>query len=192
MKLTAFLGSPRKGGNTDILTERVLDGAREVGIDTESVALRSLRIRGCVGCERCWQVEGRPCAIADDMIPLYDTIATSDVLLFATPVYWYAPTAIMKAFMDRLVPFNRPQGRPLIDGKRAILVTAYEEQGCTAAEPLVRMFELSFDYLGLDLVGRLIVDGVGPKGAVLSRPDALEAARRIGLDLGSGNSTLST
>jgi multimeric flavodoxin WrbA len=183
MKLTAFLGSPRKGGNTDILTERVLDGAREAGLDVESVALRALKIRGCVGCEQCWQVDGRPCAIADDMIPLYDTIAGSDVLLFATPVYWYAPTAIMKAFIDRLVPLNRPQGRSLIDGKRAVLVTAYEEEGPTAAEPLVRMFELSFDYLGLTLVDKLIVDGVGPKGAVLNKPDVLQQAYRIGMSL---------
>ena len=41
------------------------------------------------------------------------------VLLLATPVYWYGPTALMKGFMDRLVPFNRPQGRPLIAGKGA-------------------------------------------------------------------------
>jgi len=192
MKLTAFLGSPRKGGNTDILAERVLDGAREAGLDVESVALRSLKLRGCIGCEQCWKTDNRPCAIADDMIPLYDAIAQSDVLLFATPVYWYAPTAIMKAFMDRLVPLNRPQGRPLIDGKRAILVTAYEEEGPAAAEPLVRMFELSFDYLGLEFTDRLVADGLGPKAAVLNRPDALAHARQIGLSLGSGDSTLNT
>jgi len=183
VRLTAFLGSPRKGGNTDILTEHVVEGARKAGIEVESIELRSLNIRGCIGCERCWQVDGRPCAIADNMLPLYDTIANSDVLLFATPVYWYAPTAIMKAFIDRLVPFNRPQGRPLIDGKRAILVTAYEEEGPTAVEPVVRMFELSFQYLGLSLVDKLIVDGVGPKGAVLDKPDVLERAYRVGAAL---------
>lgn len=86
----------------------------------------------------------------------------------------------MKAFIDRLVPFNRPEGRPLIQGKRAILVTAYEEEGPTAAEPLVQMFELSFAYLGLDFAARLIVDGVGPKGAVLDKPDVLEQAYTIG------------
>lgn len=182
MKLTALLGSPRKGGNTDILTERVVDGAREAGIETETVALRHLRIHECIGCEKCWS-KGSACVQKDDMLPLYETIAGSDVLLFATPVYWYAPTAIMKAFIDRLVPFNRPEGRPLIQGKRAILVTAYEEEGPSAAEPLVRMFELSFDYLGLDLCARLIVDGVGPKGAVLEKPEALQQARQIGKSL---------
>lgn len=181
MKLLAILGSPRKGGNTDILTERILEGAREAGLETETIALRSQKIAPCIGCEKCWQIDGRPCAFKDDMP--YDAIAAADVLVFSTPVYWYAPTAIMKALIDRLVPFNRPQGRPLIQGKRAILVTAYEEEGPTAAEPLVRMFELSFEYLGLKFTDRLIVDGLGPKGAVLDKPEPLQTAHRIGLNL---------
>ena len=101
MRLTAFLGSPRAGGNTDTLASRVLDGAQDTGLETEAVALRKLRIRPCTGCEKCWQ-RGRPCALhSDDMDGHYEKIACSDVLLFATPVYWYAPTAIMKAFVDR-------------------------------------------------------------------------------------------
>lgn len=179
MKITAFLGSPRAGGNTDILAGRVLDGARDSGLETETVALRKLKIRPCTGCEKCWS-KGQPCVFKDDMSLLYDTIAGSDVLLFATPVYWYGPTAIMKAFIDRFVTFNRPQGRPLIEGKGAILVTAYEEEGPTAADPLVRMFELSFDYLGLRFVDRIVVDGVGPKGAVLGKAEALERAYNVG------------
>jgi len=59
-------------------------------------------------------------------------------------------------------------------------VAAYEEEGPAAAEPLIRMFEMSFDYLGLRFVDRVIVDGVGPKGAVLRKPDALEHAREVG------------
>ena len=184
MRLTAFLGSPRAGGNTDILASRVLDGARAAGIETEAVALRKLKIRPCTGCEKCWQ-KGRPCALPkDDMDGLYDKIAHSDVLLFATPVYWYAPTAIMKAFIDRFSVFNRPQGRPLIEGKGAILAVAYEEEGPTAAEPLIRMFELSFDYLGLRFLDRIVVDGVGPKRAILQKPEALEQAYGIGRALG--------
>ena len=179
MKVTAFLGSPRPKGNTDILALRVLDGAKQAGFETEAVALRRLKIRECTGCEKCWQKD-RPCTFRDDMNDLYDAIASSDVLVFATPVYWYAPTAIMKAFIDRLVPFNRPIGRPLIEGKSAVLVTAYEEEGPAAGEPMLRMFDLSFEYLGMNLLDRLVVDGVGPKGAVLQRPDALDKAYEIG------------
>ncbi len=185
MKVTAFLGSPRNGGNTDILTQLVLQGAHDGGYETEMVALRDLSIHDCIGCEKCWQVDGRPCVFKDDMIALYETIAATDVIVFATPVYWYAPTAAMKAFIDRFVPFNRPQGRPLIQGKRAILVTAYEEDGPGAAEPMIRMFEMSFSWLNAEFAGRVVVDGVGPKAAVIQKPDALEQAYQTGLSLGS-------
>lgn len=183
MKLTAFLGSPRAQGNTDILTARVLDGAQESGVETQTVALRNLKIHPCIGCEKCWKND-KPCVFNDDMIPLFDTIAGSDVILISTPVYWYAPTTLMKAFMDRWVPFNRPQGKPLIQGKGAILVVAYEEEGPVAAEPVLKTFELSFGYLGLKNMGQVVVDGVGPKGAVLEKPDALQRAYEIGLNLG--------
>lgn len=183
MKLTAFLGSPRVGGNTDILTARVLDGAKESGLVVEAVELRKLRIGPCTGCEKCWQRSGQPCVINDDMNDLYEKIGESDILLFATPVYWYAPTSIMKAFTDRFVVFNRPQGRPMIEGKGAILVTAYEEEGPKAVEPMLRMFEMSFEYLGLKLIGTVVVDGVGPKGAVLQKPDALDQAYELGRSL---------
>jgi multimeric flavodoxin WrbA len=179
LKVTAFLGSPRPKGNTDILVSRLLEGAEEAGHTTQVVALRRLNIKPCTGCDKCWR-DGKPCVLRDDMRGLYQTIAESDVLVFATPVYWYGTTAIMKAFIDRLVPLNRPQGRPLVEGKGAILVVAYEEEGPAAAEPLIRMFEMSFDYLGLQFLDRVIVDGVGPKGAVLRRPDALERARQAG------------
>jgi multimeric flavodoxin WrbA len=182
MTLAAFLGSPRGGGNTDTLAQRILDGARASGVQTECAELRNLDIHPCTGCDRCWK-NGKQCIFSDDMIALYESISRADVLLFATPVYWYGPTAIMKAFVDRLVVFNRPQGRPAVEGKAGILVSAYEEEGPEAAEPLVKMFELGFKYLGIRFIDRLIVDGVGPKGAILSKPAALERAAEIGRGL---------
>jgi multimeric flavodoxin WrbA len=182
VKLTAFLGSPRHRGNTDLLAAGVLRGAREASLDTQTVALRKLDIHPCIGCDKCWE-KGRTCVFQDDMEQLYTTIAGSDILLFATPVYWYSPTAIMKGFIDRLVPFNRPEGKAMIRGKGAILVTAYEEQGPLAAEPLIKMFDLSFNYLGLTVIDRVVVDGVGPKGAVIEKPQTLEIAYRVGVEL---------
>jgi multimeric flavodoxin WrbA len=188
VKLTAFLGSPRVGGNTDTLTARVLDGAKESGLVTEAVELRKLKIGPCTGCDKCWEKQGQPCTRKDDMAALYEKIAESDILLFATPVYWYAPTSIMKAFIDRLVVFNRPRGRPMIEGKGAALVIAYEEEGPKAVEPMLRMFELSFEYLGLKLIASVVVDGVGRKGAVLQKPDALDQAYELGRSLAGWHS----
>lgn len=179
MRVTAILGSPRAHGNTDLLAAQVLKGAAEAGWETESFPLRELQIRACIGCGQCWSKD-RPCVFEDDMGRLYEALGQTEALVLATPVYWYAPTTLMKAFMDRLVPFNRPQGRPLIRGKLAIGVIAYEEEGPEAAEPLVRTLELSFAYLELRPAGMVVVDGVGPKGAVLGKPEALRRAYDLG------------
>jgi multimeric flavodoxin WrbA len=135
-----------------------------------------------MGCDNCWK-KGRPCIFVDDGEMLYDAMARADVFLFATPVYWYGPTAIMMAFIDHLVVFNKPEGRPLVKGKAAVLVSAWEEKGNEAVDPMVRLFELGFRYLELKFVDRLLVDGVGLKGAIRERPEALERARALGRSL---------
>ncbi len=161
----------------------MLRGAGEAGLETESLALRSLRLRPCLGCEKCWR-DDRPCLLPDDMDQVYDAILRADCLLFATPVYWYGPTTLLKTVWDRLVVFNRPQGRPLLAGKSALVAIAYEEEGPDAVEPLLRMFELSFAYLGLLWAGSVIADGVGPAVAILAKPEVLEEAYRLGMSLG--------
>ena len=152
MRVVALLGSPRRGGNTDTLAEYVLRGAREVGLETETLALRSLRLRPRLGCEKCWK-DGRHCVLPDDMPAVYDAVAGAHFLPFATPVYWYGPPTLMRTAWDRLVGFKGPQGRPLLAGKAALVAVAYEEEGPEPVEPLLRMFKLSFAYRGLPFVG---------------------------------------
>jgi multimeric flavodoxin WrbA len=181
-KVVAFLGSPRPRGNTDTLAECVLEGAREVGCTARSFALRTLKIHPCTGCGYCWR-KGHPCIFQDDGGMLYDAMSEGDIFLFATPVYWYGPTAIMKAFIDRLVVFNKPEGRPRVKGKAAVLVSAWEEQGMNAVEPMVRLFELGFKHLELRFEASLLYDDMGPKDAAHERPGALESARAVGRTL---------
>lgn len=118
-QVAAFLGSPRRGGNTDTLADMVLSGAAAAGLSGESYALRRLGVGPCTGCERCWSAAG-PCVLDD---------------------------------------------------------------GMEAAEPLVRMFELSFRYLELRFAERLLVDEAGGKGAVAGRPEVLARARLVGAAL---------
>ncbi len=181
-KIAAFLGSPRPNGNTDTLAGAVLEGAGEAGGAVERYVLRALKVHPCTGCDSCGR-GGRLCIFRDDGDTLYDAMARCDTYLFATPVYWYGPTAIMKAFLDRLVVFNRPQTRPLVRGKSAVLVAAWEEKGMRAAEPMVRLFELGFAYLELAFTGRLLVDGLGPRDAARNDPGALARARELGRSL---------
>ncbi len=175
-------GSPRRKGNTDILVSKILEGAKEAGAKTESIFLKKLKIKECNGCHSCW--EGKKCSKRDDMNDLYPKIEEADAIVFGTPVYWYGPTAIMKGFIDRFVYFNCPENRKKIRGKSAVLAVPFEEDDIDAAAPLVTMFEKSFDYVEINLVGKILAPGVGEKGDILKKPDLLEEAYKLGVEIG--------
>jgi multimeric flavodoxin WrbA len=174
------MGSPRGGGNTQVLLDRVLEGAREEGAVTDVLRLGELFIAECDGCHVCWQ--GHECPKRDDMNPVYAQIEKADALVLATPVYWYGPTALMKAFIDRLVYFNCPDHRPQIRGKRAVIVMPFEETDPATAAGTVAFFEKCLAYLEMPLAGRLIVPGVTRRGEVRGREDVMQEA----FDLGRG------
>ena len=179
--ILGVVGSPRKGGNTHVLVEALLAGAREAGAETRLLHLRGLDIRECEGCHGCWK--NGECAKQDDMRELFPVIAASDAIVFGTPVYWYGPTALMKAFLDRFVYFNAPAQRPLIRGKAAALVVPFEETSLETAAPLQAMFQKSFEYLELELVAELLAPGVTERGEVRDHADPMRAAARIGREL---------
>ena len=180
-KVIGFVGSPRLNGNTHILVSKVLEGAQNSGAAVELVLLGSLNIKDCDGCLACWK--GLPCPKNDDMNLLFPKIIDSDVLVFGTPVYWYGPTAVIKAFLDRFVYFNCPENRPKIRGKSAAIAVPFEEENVETASLVVKLFEKSFDYLEIKLAGKIIVPGAGEKGAVLKKPEKLDEAYQLGRDL---------
>jgi multimeric flavodoxin WrbA len=180
-KILAVMGSPRKKGNTDLLLSRILEGAKEAGAEVEKVMLRDLVIQECDGCHTCWK--GKPCSKRDDMNDLYPKIIASDAIIFGTPVYWFGPTALIKAFLDRFVYFNGPQTRKLIKGKAAVIAVPFEDTTLATAAPLVAMFEKSLDYLGMKLVGTLLVPGVGERGEILRKKARLQEAYELGRSL---------
>jgi multimeric flavodoxin WrbA len=158
---------------------------RGSGADTAHlVFLADLRIEECDGCHVCWK--GKPCAKKDDMTDLYHRISAADVLVLGTPVYWYGPTAIMKAFIDRFVYFNCPQNRAKIRGKQAAVVIPFEEDDEDTGEFVASFFARCFSYLEMKQVGTLIAPGVGERGAVLKKPEILEAAAELGRRLVKG------
>ena len=178
MKVLGVQGSPHRNGNTHILVEKVLEGARKAGASTEMLQLGDLTIHECDGCHACWQ--GDECPKDDDMNGIYPRLVESDVIIFGTPVYWYGPTALMKAFLDRFVYFNCPENRAKIRGKQAVLAVPFEENDLDAAAPLVAMFEKSLAYLEMPLTAKLIVPGVGKKGEILTKPERLQEAHNLG------------
>jgi multimeric flavodoxin WrbA len=177
-KILAVMGSPRKGGNTDLLIRKLAEGAKSKGAQVDTIQLAGLDIRECDGCHVCWK--GKPCCKRDDMLDLYQKISESDVIVFGTPVYWFGPTAIMKAFIDRFVYFNCPENRAKIKGKAAVTIIPFEDDDLDTVRPLVELFEKSFDYLEMRLVGSVIAGGVGEKGDILKKPDRLNEAYELG------------
>ena len=177
-KILAVVGSPRKGGNTDLLVSRIAEGAGAAGAQVEVVRLGELQIRECDGCHACWK--GRPCRKKDDMLAIYPKIAASEAIVFGTPVYWYGPTALMKGFIDRFVYFNCEANRPMIRGKRAVVAVVLEETQEQTWRPVIEFFEKSLAYLEMEPAGTIIVPGVGNKGEILAKQDRLEEAHRLG------------
>ncbi|MGB9624304.1 MAG: flavodoxin family protein [Phycisphaerae bacterium] len=179
-----IIGSPRRHGNTHVLVSRILDGAREAGAAVETLFLADMAIRECDGCHACWQ--GKPCSKRDDMSGLFEQIARSDVLVFGTPVYWYGPTALMKAFLDRFVYFNCPDNRAKIKGHVAALAIPFEDTDPATAELLVKSFEKSLSYLEMNLAGCLLVPGVTRKGEIAEKADRMKEAYALGAKLAAG------
>jgi multimeric flavodoxin WrbA len=180
-RILGIVGSPRKNGNTHILVNRILEGARKNGAETEIIFLGDLHIRECDGCHVCWK--SNLCSKKDDMLDVYPKIFQSDVIVFGTPVYWYGPTALMKCLIDRMVYFNCPRNRPKIRGKAAVIAVPFEEDDPKTAGLLVKFFEKSLQYLEVKLIRKILVPGVSKRGDILRKEDLLEKAFNLGIRL---------
>ena len=129
MKFTLLFGSPRKEGNTAFLTDAFLDECGVLGIETERVDLYDRNVRPCLGCMACQdRFDGPGCVQEDDFSSIFRSMADSDVLVLATPIYaWYC-TAPMKALMDRAIyagvkNYGEKKGPALLEGKRIASIT---------------------------------------------------------------------
>ena len=95
-------GSPRKGGNSDLLCDEFMKGALESGNEAEKIFLRSKKVAPCSACYYC-RDHGGKCAIQDDMAEILDKMQEAGVIVIASPVYFYSIDAQMKAVIDRSV-----------------------------------------------------------------------------------------
>jgi multimeric flavodoxin WrbA len=124
MKAVGIVGSPRKGGNSEILTAHCLKAIAEEDFETELVSLAGLDIRGCNHCEYCFKNDG--CSIEDDFQAVYKKMIAGDALIVASPVYFSSATALVKGLLERAGyisirqnPFAGKVGGPLVVARRA-------------------------------------------------------------------------
>lgn len=182
MKVLGVVGSPRKGGNTEILVDEVLRGAGDAGSKVEKVFLNDLEIKPCQAACSDYCEERGDCRIDDDMSPLYRRLHECEVIVLGTPVYWYGPSAQFKAFMDRWFAIAHPKYVHKMRGKKFILIAPFEESDASTADPLVGMIMKSVNYLEAELSGKLLVTA-GEKGAVKQNLEAMKRAYKVGSEL---------
>ncbi|MFC1872481.1 flavodoxin family protein [Chloroflexota bacterium] len=182
MKVLGILGSPRVKGNTHLLLEAALKGAGENGAETETILADKIHVEPCreyYGCER----DGN-CVIRDDMDGIYPKLLAADVLLVASPIFFYAVPAQLKLIIDRCQALwvrkhrlEMPMGAP---GRKAGLICV----GATSGEKLfystLYTMKYFFDAVDADLNEKLLVRGVDERGAIKDHPEHLAAAYEMG------------
>lgn len=99
-KVLILSSSPRRKGNSDTLCDRFAEGAREAGHEVEKIFLADKTIRFCTGCSLC-SMYGKPCPQQDDAAQIVERMIAADVIVMATPVYFYTMSAQMKTLIDR-------------------------------------------------------------------------------------------
>lgn len=99
-KIAVFSGSPRKGGNSDLLCDQFIRGAEEAGNQIDRIYICDKVINYCTACDAC-QGNGGNCVQKDDMADVLDKMINADVIVMATPVYFYTMNAQMKTLIDR-------------------------------------------------------------------------------------------
>jgi multimeric flavodoxin WrbA len=177
-KVIGIVGSPRQGGNTDILVEEVLAGAREAGTRVEKVILNDLKIGYCQGCNRC--IEAGKCYQEDDMPLLLKKMQESDVWVLGTPVYWWGPSAQFKTFLDRWYGARRIVR---FRDKQVILAIPLGDTNNDTARHLLGMLQDSFDYLKMKIFASIVALGAYQLGAVRDQKSVMNAARNAGSDI---------
>lgn len=103
MNVLVIHGSMRKNGNTKILSEEFVRGAKEAGHKAEIVELRDKKFSDCLGCRACFNNGGK-CVQQDDMAEILDKLRGADVIVLASPMYYFTWTGLMKRFLDRTYP----------------------------------------------------------------------------------------
>jgi multimeric flavodoxin WrbA len=177
MKILALIGSPRKGGNTEMLVEQTLKGSEIGGHTYEKIYLYEYEISPCIDCRKCKKGDC-VCVINDGMQEIYPKMDEADLIIFGTPNYWYGPTAKMKLFIDRMRPYVANEK---LQGKKVVVITPAAE-GPNACGPLIEMFRMSFDYLKMQFTGKILAEAY-ERGEVKDNHEVLKNAYDLGASL---------
>ena len=183
MKVLGIMGSPRVGGNSDILLDEALTGAKETGAEVEKIILDKKKIAGCKDCKKC--NETGTCVIKDDMPEIHKKILDADAIIHSVPVYFWSMTSQMKAYLDRWCAFFDAQWRwqknyyPKMKGKRIGLITVCGDPNVHTADPIVHSFKSTAEMTNLIWLGA-VMTSAADKGDILKDEKARKQAWELG------------
>lgn len=188
VKVLGILGSPRRGGNTDLLLDRALAGAKEAGAKIEKIVLCDYQISGCIECNDCY--ESGSCTIGDEMDLVYTAIETADRIILASPMFFMGVTAQTKAVIDRCQcywalkyilkeKFPRPDNAP---ARYGTFIGVGGTKGQNLFDGTILTLKYFFDAIDTRPLEDLyvLVRSVDASGDVLEHEDALRSAYESG------------
>ena len=185
MDVLVFLGSPRKGGNSEILTEALLEGVRQAGGAPEEIRLCDLKISPCLNCGGCDKT-GK-CVVKDDMTKLYEKILSVDRIILASPIFFYGITAQAKAFIDRTQAlWNRKRlmkkkGEWIDNPERqGFFISVAATKGARIFEGAILTMKYGFDAMGMQYAGEFLVTGPDKRGDMKKYEQTLAEAKEAG------------
>ena len=162
--------SPREGGNSSMLADEFVKGAEAAGNAVTRVDVGRAKIGGCMACEYCFGHDGA-CCQQDAMQDFYPLLRQADVLVYATPMYYYNFPSQLRAFQDRMFcgiakPFGVSQ---------VALLLCFEDKDASTCEPLLGAYRVAAAYCKQENIGEVVVNNVYEKGAIAGNPGLKEA-----------------
>lgn len=181
-KILVLNGSPRLNGNTAILCEAFCQGATSAGHEVKQVDLQKLEIKGCIGCMKGGKDPKSPCVLKDGMDEVYPLYEAADIVVLASPLYYWSISGQLKTAFDRLFAVaecNPDYANPIKD---CALIMAAEGDTPENWKPAIDYYEALTGFLKWNDRGRVLAGGVLADGAVKGAP-AVEEARKFGASL---------
>ena len=174
--ILVLTGSPRQGGNSDLMAEAFIQGAQSQGHRILRFDAGRKKVTGCVACKTCFSI-GHPCSYQDDFEEFASCLRQADTLAIFTPLYWFSFPAQVKAAIDRMYSFFCSGTK--LPVKESFMVICCELPDPSACDGAVTTYHKIADIMKWEDRGHIVVPGVGEPGDVLRTP-AVDGMRRIG------------
>jgi len=176
-KIVILNGSPRKNGNTSALIQKFTEGAESAGHTVTEFFLDQMEIHGCKGCFGGHSSRECPCVQTDDMAKIYPAVRECDVIVLATPLYYWNMSGQIRTAIDRLFALEEGDGNLLRGhGRASALLMAAEGNGF---EDVLLYYDHLMEHLRWKNLGHVLAGGNGEVGDIAGKPE-LEEAYELG------------